>query len=141
MDRDDAIEALRRWSSRSQDKELQAKIAGLQWEIKKMLIMEETSKNESKNCGEEWTKCYKYFMVQVQVQTEEDWGPHWAEFLSQKSCLKSSPKRRRKSHAGDLGRAHTFCKRWELFLITSGRIFCIIFLCFPSLILFIIPQK
>jgi len=53
---------------------LQAKIVGLQWEIKKMLIMEEKPKNESKNCGEEWSRCYTYFMVQVQAQMEEDWA-------------------------------------------------------------------
>jgi len=39
MDTDEAIEALRR-PSRSQDKELQAKIVGLQLEIKKMLIID-----------------------------------------------------------------------------------------------------
>lgn len=31
-----------------------AKVAGLQWIIKNMLIQEEEPKNESKNCGEEW---------------------------------------------------------------------------------------
>lgn len=54
-----------------------------------MLIVEEASKDEpkkmfivekkSKNYGEEWAKCYTYFMVQVQVQEEEDWIPHGAQ--------------------------------------------------------------
>ncbi|WMV27656.1 hypothetical protein MTR67_021041 [Solanum verrucosum] len=73
MDTDGAIEALRR-PSRSQDKELQAKITGLQWEIKKILIIEGKPTNESKNCEEEWRRCYTYFMVQVQAQMEEDWA-------------------------------------------------------------------
>lgn len=40
MGKDEAIEALKRPSLRSQAKETQAKVAGLQWEIKKMPIME-----------------------------------------------------------------------------------------------------
>ncbi|KAF3653053.1 2-oxoisovalerate dehydrogenase subunit beta, mitochondrial [Capsicum annuum] len=66
---DDAIEALRRPSSKPQ-----AHIIGLQCEIKKMLMMEAEPKNESKNYGEEWAKCYTYFMIQVQVLKEEDWA-------------------------------------------------------------------
>ena len=73
MDTDEAIEAQRR-PSRSQDKELQPTIVGLQWEIKKMLIIEGKPTNESKNCEEEWSRCYTYFMVQVQAQMEEDWA-------------------------------------------------------------------
>lgn len=69
MSNDDAIEVPRRPSSRSQ-----AKIVGLQWEIKKMFMREEEPKNESKNYGEEWGKCYTYFMIQVQAQKEEDWA-------------------------------------------------------------------
>lgn len=49
-----------------------------------MLIKEEEPKNKSTNCGEEWTKCYTYFMVQVQAQMEEYWGPHGAENSGQK---------------------------------------------------------
>lgn len=86
MDKDDAIKELRRQSSRSQYKELQAKIVGLQSEIKKMLITEEKSKNEPKNCGEEWTKYYTYFMVQIGVPMEEDWGPHGAKFLPKRGA-------------------------------------------------------
>ncbi|KAF3640410.1 Actin-like ATPase superfamily protein isoform 2 [Capsicum annuum] len=75
MGNDDAIEALRRPSSKPQ-----AHIVGLQCEIKKMLMLEAEPKNESKNYGEEWAKCYTYFMIQVQVQKEEDWAH--MDFLS-----------------------------------------------------------
>lgn len=43
MDMAEAIEALER-PLRSQDKELQTKFVGLQWEIKKMLIMKTNPK-------------------------------------------------------------------------------------------------
>ena len=86
MGKDGAIEALRRSSSRSQVKEMQAKVVGLQLEIKKILIMEEKPKNEFKNCEKEWAKCYTYFMIQVQAQEEEDWVPHGAQ-----KSLNSSP--------------------------------------------------
>ncbi|KAF3627114.1 14-3-3 protein 8 [Capsicum annuum] len=39
-----------------------------------MLMMEAEPKNEFKNYGEEWAKCYTYFMIQVQVQKKEDWA-------------------------------------------------------------------
>lgn len=38
-----------------------------------MLIIEEKLKNESENCEEEWSRCYKYFIVQFYAQIEEDW--------------------------------------------------------------------
>lgn len=36
-----------------------------------MLIVEE----DLETCGENSAKCYTYFMVQVQVQDEENWIP------------------------------------------------------------------
>lgn len=60
-EKDEGIEALRRLSSRSQANKMQDKVAGLQWEIKKILIVEE----EPKNYGEEWAKCFTYFILQA----------------------------------------------------------------------------
>lgn len=53
MDKDEVIETLRRPSLRSQAKELEGKVVGLRWEIKKMPIVEEEPKNETNNYGEE----------------------------------------------------------------------------------------
>ena len=72
MDKTEVIEALGR-PSQAQEKDLEAKVAGLKWEIKKMVIMEKNTKNESENCGEEWSRCYTNFMFQVQGQMDEDW--------------------------------------------------------------------
>ncbi|XP_019251022.1 PREDICTED: uncharacterized protein LOC109229937 [Nicotiana attenuata] len=71
MDKDKALEAPRKPFTRSQAKEKQDNVVGLQWEIKKALMVEE----ELKNYGEDLAKCYTHFMVQVQVQEEVDWGP------------------------------------------------------------------
>jgi len=61
--------------------------------------MKEKPKNESNSCGEEWTKCYTYFMIQVQVQIKEDWGPEKElKILTQKE-------------------GKVTCKFWKLFLI------------------------
>lgn len=46
---------------------MQDKVAGLQWEIKKVLIVEE----ELKSCGEELATSYTYFMVYVQHGLQE----------------------------------------------------------------------
>lgn len=43
--------------------------------IKKMIIVDEVSKNELKNYTEEWTNSYTYFMVKVQAQEEKDGTP------------------------------------------------------------------
>nr|XP_009587281.1 uncharacterized protein LOC104085025 [Nicotiana tomentosiformis] len=69
-DKDKALEAPKKPFTRSQAKEKQDKVVGLQWEIKKALMVEE----ELKNYGEDLAKCYTHFMVQVQVQEEVDWG-------------------------------------------------------------------
>lgn len=64
------MEVSRRPFTRSQAKEMQDKIVGLQWKIKKTLIVKE----ELKTCGEDLAKCYTNFMVQVQIQYEVDWS-------------------------------------------------------------------
>lgn len=57
-DKDEALEAPRTFT-RSLAKQMQDKVAGLQWEIKKVLIVEE----ELKSCGGELATSYTYFMV------------------------------------------------------------------------------
>lgn len=73
MDKGEAIEIPQRPFLRSQTKEMQVKVDGLQRKIKKMFIVEEEPKNYSKKIA----RSYTYFMVQVQ---EEDWAhmePHY----------------------------------------------------------------
>lgn len=53
---------------------MQDKVDELQCEIKKVFILKEKPKNEPKNYDDEQIKCYTYFMVQIQVREEEDWG-------------------------------------------------------------------
>ena len=71
-DRDDRVLEAPRPFTRSQAKELQAKVARLQWQIKKLLIVEE----ELKPKGDELSKFYNYLVAQIEVQEEEDWSPN-----------------------------------------------------------------
>ncbi|KAH0667855.1 hypothetical protein KY290_027485 [Solanum tuberosum] len=66
-DKDEALETPRRPITRSQTKEFNDKLNGLQSLIQRCLIGEE----ELKPKGEELSKCYNYLVAQIQVQDEE----------------------------------------------------------------------
>ncbi|WMV13412.1 hypothetical protein MTR67_006797 [Solanum verrucosum] len=66
-DKDDALETPRRPITRSQTKEFNDKLNGLQSLIQRFLIGEE----ELKPKGEELSKCYNYLVAQIQAQDEE----------------------------------------------------------------------
>ena len=66
-DKDEALETPRRPITRSQTKEFNDKLNGLQSLIQRCLIGEE----ELKPKGEELSKCYNYLVAQIQAQDEE----------------------------------------------------------------------
>ena len=66
-DKDEALETPRRPITRSQTKEFNDKLNGLQSLIQRFLIGEE----ELKPKGEELSKCYNYLVAQIQAQDEE----------------------------------------------------------------------
>ncbi|KAH0716655.1 hypothetical protein KY290_012917 [Solanum tuberosum] len=66
-DKDEALETPRRPITRSQTKEFNDKLNGLQSLIQRFLIGEE----ELKPKGEELSKCYNYLVTQIQAQVEE----------------------------------------------------------------------
>ncbi|KAH0716261.1 hypothetical protein KY284_009166 [Solanum tuberosum] len=66
-DKDEALETPRRLITRSQTKEFNDKLNGLQSLIQRFLIGEE----ELKPKGEELSKCYNYLVAQIQAQDEE----------------------------------------------------------------------
>ncbi|KAH0639201.1 hypothetical protein KY285_035787 [Solanum tuberosum] len=66
-DKDEALETPRRSITRSQTKEFNDKLNGLQSLIQRCLIGEE----ELKPKGEELSKCYNYLVAQIQAQDEE----------------------------------------------------------------------
>ncbi|WMV54632.1 hypothetical protein MTR67_048017 [Solanum verrucosum] len=66
-DKDEALETPRRPITRSQTKEFNDKLNGLQSLIQMCLIGEE----ELKPKGEELSKCYNYLVAQIQAQDEE----------------------------------------------------------------------
>ncbi|XP_070012347.1 uncharacterized protein [Nicotiana sylvestris] len=78
-DKDRVLEAPRPYT-RSQAKELQTKVARLQWQIKKLSIVEE----ELKTKGNKLSKFYNYMVVQIEVQEEEDWVTKLALEVHQK---------------------------------------------------------
>ena len=78
-DKDRVLEAPRPYT-RSQAKELQTKVARLQWQIKKLSIVEE----ELKTKGNKLSKFYNYMVVQIEVQEEEDWVTKLALEIHQK---------------------------------------------------------
>ncbi|WMV31237.1 hypothetical protein MTR67_024622 [Solanum verrucosum] len=69
--------------------EMQDKVDELQCEIKKVFIRKEKPKNEPKNYDDEQIKCYTYFMVQIQVREEEDWG----QMEPKRRCLHGAQER------------------------------------------------
>ncbi|KAH0653052.1 hypothetical protein KY289_030730 [Solanum tuberosum] len=66
-DKDEALETPRRPITRSQTKEFNDKLNGLQLLIQRCLIGEE----ELKPKGDELSKCYNYLVAQIQAQDEE----------------------------------------------------------------------
>uniref|UniRef100_M1DX47 Gag-pol polyprotein n=1 Tax=Solanum tuberosum TaxID=4113 RepID=M1DX47_SOLTU len=66
-DKDEALETPRRPITRSQTKEFNDKLNGLQSLIQMCLIGEE----ELKPKGEKLSKCYNYLVAQIQAQDEE----------------------------------------------------------------------
>ncbi|KAH0708030.1 hypothetical protein KY285_010704 [Solanum tuberosum] len=66
-DKDEALETPRRTITRSQTKEFNDKLNGLQSLIQRCLIREE----ELKPKGKELSKCYNYLVAQIQAQDEE----------------------------------------------------------------------
>ncbi|KAH0720178.1 hypothetical protein KY284_005208 [Solanum tuberosum] len=66
-DKDEALETPRRSITRSQTKEFNDKLNGLQSLIQSCLIREE----ELKPKGEELSKCYNYLVAQIQAQDED----------------------------------------------------------------------
>ncbi|XP_070036700.1 uncharacterized protein [Nicotiana tomentosiformis] len=85
-DKDRISKAPRRPFTRSQVKELQTKVARLQWQIKKVLIVEDEIKLE----GDEFYKFYNYLVAKIKVQEEEDWVPNTALEIQQNGTQKSS---------------------------------------------------
>lgn len=71
MDKNEALDAPKRSFTRSQAKEIQAKVVEISWDNKKMLYWGRTK--DLKTCGENLAKFSTCFMVQV--QDEEDWIP------------------------------------------------------------------
>ncbi|XP_070054636.1 uncharacterized protein [Nicotiana tomentosiformis] len=85
-DKDRFLEASRRPFTRYHVKEMQTKVARFQWQIKKLLIVED----ELKPKRDELYKFYNYLVSQIEVQEEEDWVPNSALEIQQKGTQKSS---------------------------------------------------
>ncbi|MCD7467481.1 hypothetical protein HAX54_004935 [Datura stramonium] len=74
---------------------LPLKVDELQLKNKEMSIVEEEPKNdeeEPKNDGDEWTRCYTYFMVQIQAQEERYWASKKSREDLSFGCSHGGPK-------------------------------------------------
>lgn len=80
MDKDDVIEGLEDNHQGLKLKSCKPRLLGINGKSRRCLSWKKSPS------GEEWSMCYTYFMVQIQVPTEEDWVPHGAKFLPERGA-------------------------------------------------------
>lgn len=71
------------------DLRCKTRLMSLNVRSRRCLSWKKKPKNEPKNYDDEQIKCYTYFMVQIQVREEEDWG----QMEPKRRCLQGAQER------------------------------------------------